>query len=123
MMAAGSSLRGLSLVIIAMSAREAARPSKNAPGKRRVPRWPFPGVVELWLPDQNGDPQHSLATSINLSLHGIGIRCDEPLEPGVEIEIAFHEPEVSFHGRAVVRHTTQIESDYLIGLQFVFKNK
>ncbi len=106
-----------------LRSREAARPSKGAPGKRRTPRWPFPGVVELWLPDESGVLQHSLATSVNLSLHGIGIRCDEPLEPGIELELAFHEPEISFHGRAVVRHATQMESDHLIGLQFIFDGK
>lgn len=106
-----------------LRSREAARPSKSPSGKRHTPRWPFPGVVELWLPDENGDLQHSLATSVNLSLHGIGIRCDEPLEPGIELELAFHEPEVSFHGRAVVRHATQLESDHLVGLQFIFKEK
>ena len=103
-----------------LRSREAARPGKGPTGKRRSPRWPFPGVVELWLPNEEGVLEHSLATSINLSLHGIGIRCDEPLEPGVEVELAFHEPEVSFHGRAVVRHITQLESDCIVGLQFIF---
>lgn len=106
-----------------LRSREAARPKKRAAGKRLTPRWPFPGVVELWLPDENGDIQHSLATSVNLGLHGIGIRCDEPLEPGVEVELAFHEPEISFHGRAIVRHATKMESEHLIGLQFIFKEK
>ena len=101
--------------------REAARPSAGPKGKRRASRWPFPGVVELWMPDEHGDLQHSLATSVNLSSHGIGIRCDEPLEPSVELEIAFHEPEMSFHGRATVRHATKIETDYLVGLEFKFE--
>ena len=106
-----------------LRSRESARPSKSPPGNRRTPRWPFPGVVELWLPDENGVLQHSLATSVNLSLNGMGIRCDEPLEPGAKIELAFHEPEASFHGRAVVRHTTPMESDHLVGLQFIFDAK
>ena len=57
-----------------LRSREAARPKKGPAGKRISPRWPFPGVVELWLPDEDGVMQHSLATSVNLSLHGIGIR-------------------------------------------------
>ena len=89
-------------------------------GRRNAERWPFPGVVELWIPDETGVPQHTLATSVNLSAQGVGIRCDEPLEPGLDLDIAVHEPERSFHGRAQVRHCTQIESDHLIGLQFIF---
>lgn len=106
-----------------LRSREAARPKNRQAGKRLTPRWPFPGVVELWLPDENGEMQHSLATSINLSLNGIGIRYDETLEPGTEVELAFHEPEMSFHGRAIVRHATKMESDHLIGMQFVFTKK
>ena len=106
-----------------LRSREAARPKNRAAGKRLTPRWPFPGVVELWLPDDNGDMQHVLATSVNLSLNGLGIRSDEPLEPGTEVELAFHEPEMSFHGRATVRHTTKMESDHLMGLQFIFDKK
>ncbi len=100
--------------------REAARPAGAARGRRKAARWPFPGVVEMWIPDDSGEPQHTLATSVNLSLNGIGIRCDDPLECGLELDIAFHEPEMSFHGRASVRHCTKIDSDHLIGLQFVF---
>ncbi|RME36937.1 MAG: PilZ domain-containing protein [Planctomycetota bacterium] len=88
--------------------------------RRTAPRWPFPGTVELWVPDEHGIEHYVLATSLNLSLTGAGIRADEPVPEGVELAVAFHEPEVSFHGRAVVRHCTRIENSYLIGLQFVF---
>ena len=88
--------------------------------KRRTPRWPFPGTVELWIPDEDGTERYTLATSLDLSINGAGIRADEPLEPGLELPVAFHEPEVSFHGRAIVRHCTRVEEDYVIGLQFVF---
>ncbi len=89
--------------------------------KRRTPRWAFPSTVELWLPTEGSGERHTLATSINLSTHGIGIRCDEPLEPGLELGIAVHEPEVSFHGRAQVRHCTDTGRGFFIaGLEFVF---
>lgn len=88
--------------------------------RRLAPRWSFPGTVELWIPRQNGE-EHTLATSINLSATGIGIRADEPLRPGLELGIAVHEPEVSFHGRAIVRHCTQCPPGYYIaGLEFLF---
>jgi hypothetical protein len=57
---------------------------------------------------------------LNLSLGGVGLRCDEPLSPGLELAIAVHEPEVSLHGRAVVRHCTGMRGDYLIGVEFLY---
>lgn len=103
-----------------LTGRQAIRPNAGPKGRRRATRWPFPGTVELWIPEDCGIERYTLATSLNLSLHGVGIRCDEALAPGLELAIAIHEPEMSFHGRAVVRHCTGIEEDYLIGLQFRF---
>lgn len=89
--------------------------------QRRAPRWPFPGTVELWVPDESGCERYELATSLNLSHHGIGIRFEEALKPGRELNIAIHEPEASFHGRAEVRHCTELsDGTYYIGLQFRF---
>ena len=89
-------------------------------GRRKAPRWPFPGTVELWVPDENGIEQHTLATSLNLSVHGIGVKTDDALPIDLELAIAIHEPEVSFHGRAVVRHCTEVEDGYYVGMQFIF---
>ena len=93
---------------------------KKGKGRRLLPRWPFPGTVELWIPQDDQTERYELATSLNLSLRGVGIRCDEPLTPGLELAVAIHEPEVSFHGRAVARHCTEMEDDYLVGLEFLF---
>lgn len=88
---------------------------------RRTTRWPFPGTVELWLPRDGGGDAYALATSINLSADGIGIKFEEPLKPGLNTGIAFHEPEASFHGHATVRHCTELEDgSYFIGMQFRF---
>jgi len=93
----------------------------DAGGRRRAMRWPFPGTVELWIPDGNGGERYNLATSINLSRDGIGIRADEELRPGLELAVAIHEPEMSFHGKAVVRHCAESENEsYILGLQFIF---
>lgn len=90
-------------------------------GRRRAMRWPFPGTVELWIPDEDAGERYALATSINLSLDGIGICADEELRPGLRLAVAIHEPEMSFHGKAQVRHCTEADSgSYIVGLQFLF---
>ncbi len=89
-------------------------------GRRNAQRWSFPGTIELWIPEA-GSERHALASSINLSTTGVGLRCDEPLTPGMELGIAIHEPEMSFHGRAVVRHCTETPDETcIVGLQFLF---
>ena len=104
-----------------LNARAGADPDRRRKNRRQIERWPFPGTIELWVPDEDGVEQYSLATSLNLSLEGVGVRCDDPLDIGMELAIAIHEPELSFHGRAVVRHCTEMAGDYLIGMQFVFE--
>jgi len=90
--------------------------------RRRALRWSFPGTVELWIPGPGGE-EYELATSVNLSTTGVGVQLDRMLASGTEVGIAIHEPEVSFHGRAVVRHCTEAEQGYyLAGLEFVFQN-
>ncbi len=92
-----------------------------ASNRRQMIRWPFPGTVELWIPDERGE-RYALATSVNLSRHGMGVTCEEDLPVGMCLQIAFHEPEMSFHGRAVVRHSTPAEEGgFILGLQFVFQ--
>jgi hypothetical protein len=95
----------------------AARASR---AQRRVPRWPFPGMVELWLPQEHGGEDYSLATCENLSIHGVAVRFGEPIDPGVELPLAIHQPERTFHGWAVVRHCTRMRKDYFIGMEFLF---
>jgi hypothetical protein len=89
-------------------------------GKRRLARWPFPGAVELWLPDQGGGERHVLGVCHNLSEGGVGVRVDEPLEVGATLNLAVHQPEVSLHGKGTVRHCSRRDDGYLAGLEFVF---
>jgi len=103
-----------------LATREGAAPRSDANGRRKVHRWPFPGTAELWIPEDDGTERYLLATVLNISHQGVGIRCEEPLSLGTELAIAIHEPAASLHGRVVVRHCTGIEIDYLVGLQFVF---
>ena len=57
---------------------------------------------------------------MNLSLHGLGMMSDIELPVGLAFTLAVHQPEASFQGRAVVRHCTEVEGHYYIGLQFIF---
>ena len=104
-----------------LSKRQSWASRADANGRRRVLRWPFPGTVELWIPDENGGERYALATSINLSVDGIGVRADEELPPGLQLAVAIHEPEMSFHGKAFVRHCTETDTgSFILGLQFLY---
>ena len=89
--------------------------------RRRHPRWPFPAPVELWVPLADGEEDLVLGRTLNLSLRGVGVLVDVPLEPGQEVSLAIHEPEATLYGRAVVRHCTEVECGNLMGLEFIFK--
>lgn len=91
-----------------------------ATGKRRSERWPFPGTVELWLPDECYGERHLLATLHNLSRHGLAMRTRRPISSETKISFAIHEPELSVYGHAVVRHCTRAHVGYLVGIEFIF---
>lgn len=93
---------------------------KQAPGQRRAPRWPFPGAVEVWLPDHCYGERHMIATMHNLSLHGLAMRTRLPIPSGTLISLAIHEPALSCYGQAVVRHCTRAVVGYLVGVEFIF---
>jgi hypothetical protein len=93
---------------------------KVLPGQRREERWPFPGTVEVWLPDGSYGDRHVLATLHNLSRHGLAMRARRPIPVDTKISLAIHEPELSCYGHGVVRHCTQVRVGYLIGVEFLF---
>ncbi|MBK9119839.1 MAG: PilZ domain-containing protein [Phycisphaerales bacterium] len=93
---------------------------KCAPGSRREERWPFPGTVEVWLPEQCYGERHVLATLHNLSPHGLAMRARRPVDRDTKISLAIHQPEMSCYGHAIVRHCTQAHVGYLIGVEFLF---
>ncbi len=88
--------------------------------RRKTKRWPFPGTVEMWLPDENGVEQIALGTCVNLSRQGLAMLYEEELPLGLEMAMAVHQPEASLHGRAVVRHCSAKDDDFYIGLEFLF---
>lgn len=103
-----------------LDGRQARQVDQTADGRRRTPRWPFPGQVQLWIPDHDGVDQISFGTCLNLGLHGLGMLYDNELPVGAELTLAIHQPEASLHGRAVVRHCTENDAGYYIGVQFLF---
>ena len=112
-----------SAIATLLNGREVQSPDAGAHARRAAPRWPFPGTVELWVPEADGSENYTLGTCVNLSLDGLGMLCDEELPANMELAIAIHQPEMSFHGRAIVRHTTRNAAGYYTGLQFVFEKR
>lgn len=89
-------------------------------GMREEERWPFPGTVEVWLPEGSYGERHVLATLHNLSVHGLAMRARRPIPTDTKLSIALHQPELSVYGEAIVRHCTRAHPGYLVGLEFVF---
>ena len=100
--------------------REEAESLEGRTDQRKAPRWPFQGTVELWMGDPDTCDDYALATCENLSVSGVGIRFDDAIAPQTELTIAVHQPEMSLHGQARVRHCTKLMDDYYIGLEFLF---
>lgn len=94
---------------------------KTAPGNRREDRWPFPGTVEVWLPESCYGERHMLATLHNLSAHGLAMRSRRPIPVETKLSIAIHLPALSCYGHAIVRHCTQAHIGYLIGMEMIFE--
>jgi len=94
--------------------------SKQPRGKRREDRWPFPGTVEVWLPDECYGERHVLATLHNLSPSGLAMRTRRPIPTATRVSLAVHQPELSCYGHAIVRHCTRAPVGYLVGVEFYY---
>jgi hypothetical protein len=103
-----------------LSVRYAARVTSDKDSRRRQPRWPFPGTVELWITNREGHDEHILGRALNLSIAGIGVLMEEYIAEGEQVRIAVHQPEATFLGNALVRHTSLTEHGFRVGLEFVF---
>lgn len=90
--------------------------------RRAQQRWPFPGTIELWLPETDaadGDQAHVLGRVLNLSTGGIGALLDEPVDIEQTLTAAIHQPEATLYGDVIVRHCAPTAHGYHVGLQFV----
>lgn len=94
-------------------------PEHNGPERRRYPRWPFKGTVEIW-PDRGESSRGTHATCLNISETGMGLSSDEYLQPGSVVEIALHLPEMTLCGRATVRYCAEVRKQYMVGMEFLF---
>lgn len=103
-----------------IEARVVQATPKRAEGQRREPRWPFPGTVELWLPETCYGERHMLATLHNLSPSGLAMRSRRPVPVDTRVSLAIHQPELSCYGHGLVRHCTRAHVGYLIGVEFIF---
>ncbi len=96
--------------------------AKQTPEARRAERWPFPGTVEVWLPEHCYGERHVLATLHNLSVHGLAMRTRRPIPVDTKISLAIHQPALSCYGQAIVRHCTRAHHGYLVGVEFISHN-
>ena len=96
---------------------------KHSSGKRRDERWPFPGTVEVWLPDECYGERHILATLHNLSANGLAMRTRRPIPSETRISLALHQPALSCYGHAIVRHCTRATVGYLVGVEFYYDDE
>ena len=103
-----------------LEARRQTEETGSGTEKRGDSRWAFAGAVEMWVADTDGTELHKLGVCHNLSVNGVGVRFDEPMEVGTKMSIAIHQPEASFHGAGVVRHCTPRDNGFLIGVEFGF---
>lgn len=105
------------------SRRVTTVPKRCGTSRRAEERWPFPGTVEVWLPDGCYGEKHLLATMHNLSTNGLAMRTRRPIPTETKISLAIHEPELSCYGEAVVRHCSAGSVGYLIGVEFAYPDE
>ncbi len=103
-----------------LHSRSVAMQGTAVAGRRREERWPFPGTVEIWLPDECYGERHILATLHNLSEGGLAMRTRRPVPTETRLALAIHQPEMSCYGHGIVRHCTRAAIGYLVGVEFIF---
>lgn len=104
-----------------ITARQEAHDMDASPGpeRRRHPRWPFKGPVEIW-PEGGDGTNVTHGTCLNVSESGLGLSCDEHLQPGSTVEIAVHLPEMTLCGKAAVRYCAEVRDQFMVGMEFIF---
>lgn len=87
--------------------------------RRRSPRWPFPGQVEV-RPADEPDAEPLFFDCRDLSETGMGMRGDRAFELGTLINMSLHLPETTFYGQAVVRYCMHTGQGHMMGVEFIF---
>lgn len=107
-------------VIDLIEARTGNSEPYPGPEKRRKPRWPFPGTVELHATD--GTTGQWFGTCRNISETGLGMACERFFENDTVLDIAIHLPEVSLWGKGIVRYCQNTPAGYMTGVEFIFED-
>jgi hypothetical protein len=87
--------------------------------RRKSPRWPFPGQVEVRLLGDNHYPP-SFFDCRDLGETGMGMCGEHGYEVGTVIELALHVPEVTFFGKGIVRYSMRTRQGRMMGVEFIF---
>jgi hypothetical protein len=91
----------------------------TGPERRRSPRWPFPGQVEV-RPTDELHIQPSFFDCRDLSESGMGMCGDVYYPVGSIVELSIHVPEVTLYGRGVVRYCMRTSQGHMMGVEFLF---
>ncbi len=105
-----------------LKGRRSAEPlAENHSGteRRRAPRWPFNGAVEIW-PEGSGNRSTVHGACLNISETGLGLKCEQQLTVGESMEVAVHLSEMTVCGRAVVRYCAEVRGEYMVGMEFEY---
>lgn len=92
----------------------------DGPERRKSPRWPFPGQVELRPLDDDHAPS-VFCDCRDLSETGLGMRGEQAFEIGTVVELSMHLPEATFYGQAIVRYCMRMHHGHMIGVEFIFE--
>lgn len=89
------------------------------PERRRAPRWPFPGQVEVRLAGDDHSPPLFFECR-DLSESGLGMCGSRGFEIGDIVEISLHLPEATLYGQTLVRYCMKTHRGFMIGVEFRF---
>src|SRR3989304_7257293 len=105
-------------IIAARRERQESLTPPPGPERRKSPRWPFKGAVELWPHGGDGSVCWHAAYQ-NLSETGVGLSTEVHFDQGTTLDIAMHLPEMSLCGQAVVRYCAPVRDHFMVGLEFI----
>ena len=87
--------------------------------RRRTPRWPFPGQVEVRPAEgDHGLPEFFDCRDLNDT--GMGMCGESAYAIGTILELSVHLPEMTLYGRAVVRYCMHTPRGHMMGVEFLF---
>ncbi len=100
-----------------LEAGQRATAERRTRERRDEKRWPFPGTVQLWVLDRNGDEIETYATCQNLNEAGLGLLSERPFPVGLMLPLAIHQPDATYHGKGIIRHCTPSNGGYFVGVE------